>query len=58
MYVAFGTAAKSSSDFYKKLQDGASIIPIEIKEETDTEDRDAKNNLCSMFGEGVASIYV
>ena len=40
MNVAFGTLANCSSDFYKKLQDGASIIPIEIKEETDTQDRD------------------
>ena len=40
MNVVFGTLANCSSDFYKKLQDGASIIPIEIKEETDTEDRD------------------
>ena len=43
MNVALGTLANCSSDFYKKLQDGASIIPIEIKEETDTQDRDDWN---------------
>ena len=42
-FFAFGTLANCSSDFYKKLQDGASIIPIEVKEETDTQDRDDWN---------------
>ena len=45
MSVTFGALANCSSDFYKKLQDGASIIPVEIKEETDTQDRDDWSNL-------------
>ena len=45
MGVAFGALGNCSSDFYKKLQDGASIIPVEIKEETDTQDRDDWSNL-------------
>ena len=45
MFVIFDSDTKASSDFYKKLQDGASIIPMEIKKETDNQDREEGNNL-------------
>ena len=39
--VTFAVTTKCASDFYKKLQDGATIIPTKIKEETDSQNREA-----------------